>query len=200
MSHLPRLLPFALVVVAFAGTHCGGPSVERALPASWVGTEKAKIAVYMGYANFREEVPAGIRHEVVRDEATLMRSAGGETCIQLIERTSQDGDEPLDELEPRCEVSGHSATAVVSHETVSTQDYPFVVTPDLVNAQGYTPNGAPFNFSMKGRPEEQVFRVVERSAEVCCPGAGRNVELRLKSSRMEYNHASFTQRFTWKVQ
>jgi hypothetical protein len=201
MRHASRLLTvIGVVLLGAACVDCGGPTVERALPASWIGTEKAKLAVYMGYAQFQEEVPAGVRHETVRDEAVLLRTAGGETCIRLTERTSQDEDEPLDELRPRCAVAGRDSDAVVTKEAVTTQEYPFVVTPDLVNAQGYTPSGAPFNLAIKGKQEERMFRVVERTAEVCCAGSGRRVELHLRSNRMQYNHASFTQTFSWTVQ
>lgn len=187
--------------LTFAAAHCGGPAAERNMPAAWVGSEKSKLALYMGYVDRQEEVPAGVRHDAVRDEAVLMKSADGETCFSVVERTSQDEDEPLDALRPVCEINGKKVEAVVAKEQIATQEYPYTASTEAVSAQGYNPmNGRSFILSVRGAPEQRSFRVVERSGELCCAGAGRHIELRLKSSRMQFNNAAFTQTFAWKLQ
>jgi hypothetical protein len=197
----PPLVVLGLGSLVLAAAHCGGPSAERSMPASWVGSDRAKLALYMGYVDHEENVPAGVRHDAVRDEAVLMKSAEGETCFRIVERTAEDDDEPLEALHPVCDVNGNKAEAVVTKEIVATQEYPYTASTEAISAQGYSPvSGRAFNLSVRGAPETRVFRVIERSGDVCCAGAGRRIELRLKSSRMEFNHASFTQTFTWKVQ
>ena len=186
--------------LVFATAHCGG-SAGRIVPAASLGSERAKLGMYMGCFDHEEQVPEGVRHDAVRDEAVLVKSRDGETCFHVLERTAQDDDEPLDALRPLCRIEGHKADGVVANETIATQEYPYTARTERVSARGYSPvSGRAFNFSLQGPPEQRVFRVVERSGDVCCPGAGRRIELRLRSSRMQFNNASYGQRFAWTVQ
>ena len=194
--------PLAALAVLVAA--CGGPTVERSIPRSQVGTDMARLGEYMGFADRVEDVPADVRHDAVRDEATLTRSAAGLTCVAVVERTAQEYDEPLDQLRPRCVIDdGDKVDGVVSGETVTTAEYAFTASVETVHAEAWNAyandgQGRNFTFSM-AHPEQQVFRVVERRGQVCCPGAGSHVALLLRSSRLEYNHAAFTERFVWNV-
>lgn len=198
MSRKTTFVHTALVLAAAALAGCAGPIVQRSIDSAWIGSDRARLSIYMGCIDKVEEVPADIPHEVVRDDATLSKVSATETCFSVSARTSTEFDEPLDMLSPTCSIDGDEVAALVSSESVKTAEYAFGARVETVHAEARTPNGGAFSYG-QSEPETRVFRVNERSAEVCCPGGGRDVKLRFHSPRMQFNNLAYGETFAWRV-
>lgn len=190
------LVILAASLAALSG--CAGPIVERSIPSNWIGSDRARLSIYMGVIDKVEEAPGDIAHEVVRDDATLTKVSATETCFSVSTRTSTEFDEPLDMMSPTCSLDGDEVQALVSSESVKTAEYAFGARVETVRAEGRTPGGSSFSYG-ESEPETRVFRVNERSAEICCPGGGTDVKLRFHSPRMKFNNLAYAETFAWRV-
>lgn len=153
-----------------------------------VGTEFAHEALYMKSWQRTEETPPGVPNDAVVDEATLVKSGDGETCMHLVVRTAEDFDDRIDTMAPVCEIDRSHRDVIVTGEVTATRDYAHVVETNRFHASGIAPNGRAFEVAVAGNPEQRTFRVVERRANVCCAGTGKNVQLVLRSTRMVASH------------
>lgn len=177
---------------------CGGSRKKASLPANALGTPAARQAQYMSFLGRSENVPTQIRHEAVRDEATLVSIDTQQACFQVIVRTAIDVDEPVDELSPQCKGQGFKTQAAVVSETVSVVDYPYTGERVIMTAQGVV--ASEFVKMQLTEPAERTFRVIERAAALCCPTAGYNdVSLTLSNGRMQTPIAPFSAKFSWTV-
>lgn len=181
------------VLVAFIAG-CGA-TVSRSIKREWLGGHRAKLATYMKSFDQTEGTEGGIRHDVVRDEATLVKLQDGEACFVVVLRTAAEFDEPIDQLSPEC---ADSEALLTEEASVSVVDYPYegereVFRVDAVAASKF------LGLSLK-EPAERVFRVIERRGQLCCEARpGGKVALSFTSRRMQYNNTSFGQTFQWDV-
>lgn len=193
------LLVFVLAV--FAAVGCG-PAVQRTIPSSWIGTEKSRLTAYFKALDQTESVPAGVRADVVRDEAVLASSDARETCFDVTIRTAVEFDVPLDELTLECAVGSNITMPVVSGERVSVRDYGSGgAQRTIVEA---TPNEE-FRSLPLSAPSGNDFRVIERAASLCCPVRTFNyVELSVENPRMVadvgYGPVPYGTSFGWELQ
>jgi hypothetical protein len=189
----------ALVVLAA----CAGPKVSRSITSAQVGTKYARLTGYFATAKaapggrHEEGVPGHLQHDIVLDEATLMSQAPAETCIAVVVRTESQHDEPLEQLSPGCEINGSDTAAVVEDEVVRVVDYGYQGMAPVVQAEGIA--GSAFAALSVSAPAERSFRVVERSARICCGAGGGEVSLKLDNSRREVADYNYTLTFVWTV-
>lgn len=188
---VPGLLAFLFLL-----SGCASRQTTRAISRTSVGTDTARLTGYMKLWNgWQEEVPGGIQHSVILDEAVLTKALPGQSCASAIVRTASSDDEPIDQLSPKFKVDGREIEALVKNETVSVRDYSFngmeaVVVVDGVAMSEYLGLAV-------SRPAERVFRVVERRAELCAEtGHGSTISLWLGNKRMGVN-ATFIREFVW---
>ncbi len=148
------------------------------------GSPKAKATAYFGV--YKEEVPAELPHDVVIDEALLTSADAGGACVDLTLRTYVSFDEPIDRLEPECEIDGEFADVHVEEVERTQKDYQFVGTFDRTKVSAMGKAGV-FNYR-QSEQRSAVFSVIERRANVCCKGAipaqRQSVVLLLKNKRM----------------
>lgn len=195
--HAAALTALALSAIALAG--CGGRRPKTALPASYIGTQYAKQAQYMTFLGRTESTPAEIRHEVIRDEATLVTLDTEKACFQVGVRTAIQFDEPVDALTPTCKGRGFKTQAIITDEKVSVVDYPYTGERAIMTAQGVIASEL-VNLKLT-EPAPQTFRVIERQAALCCPtGGSHEVSLVLSNGRMQTPIAPFSAKFTWIIQ
>jgi len=145
-----------------------GHTIETKLRADQVGTKYARVTGYMqtsalSAGGTAEETPAPIRHDVILDEASLVKITG-ETCVESIVRTASVYGEPLAQLSPTFVLDGEEVRGVVESEVVSVYDYGFTGTREVVGVEGVAPDR--FLSLSVTAPEEKVFRVVERKARL----------------------------------
>jgi hypothetical protein len=191
-----------MILIAVAG--CAGPKVSRSITADQVGSKYARLTGYFATAKaapggrHEEDVPGHLQHDIVLDEATLMTSQPSETCIAVVVRTESQHDEPLEQLSPTCEIGGNGAASVVEDEVIRVVDYGYQGMAPVVQAEGVA--GSAFAALQISAPAEQSFRVVERSARICCgAGGGGAVSLKLDNARREVADYNFTLTFEWNV-
>jgi hypothetical protein len=190
-----------LFLIVVAG--CAGPKVSRSITAAQVGTKYARLTGYFATAKaapggrHEEDVPGHLQHDIVLDEATLMSQAPAETCIAVVVRTESQHDEPLEQLSPGCEINGGGTAAVVEDELVRVVDYGYQRMAPVVQAEGIA--GSAFAALSVSAPAEQSFRVVERSARICCGAGGGAVTLKLDNARREVADYNYTLTFEWNV-
>jgi len=195
MTRFPTLLAAQATVCAAMTLWACGATVSRTIRAEWIGSPKARLTVYMRSADQEEDTQGGIRHDVIRDEATLAKLDDAESCFDLVIRTSATYDEPFDQLDPSC----GSTQAVVESEKVSVYDYNFSGERQKLGVNGVAADV--FVGLSITEPAEMIFRVIERSGRVCCirePG-DKDVRLQLTSDRMLYRNASYAEEFIWQV-
>ncbi len=156
------------------------------MPTSFIGTEHAKRAAYMGGTN-GEPLPAGMSHDLVRDEAILTRSDRDATCFMVHVRSTQESDEPLDVLTPRCKVDETEVAASIARETrAESGPYAYTARVERMAARASTASGDRASFVVTDK-EARELRIVDRSAEICCPvGGGHNVRLWMKNRRVGF--------------
>jgi hypothetical protein len=197
-----RMASAALLLAAL--TACAGPKVSRSITAAQIGSKYARLTGYFATAKaapggrHEEDVSGHLQHDLVLDEATLMSQTSDETCIAVVVRTESQHDEPLAQLSPSCAVAGRGAPAVVEDEMVRVVDHGFQGMAPVVQAEGVA--GSAFAALSISAPAEQTFRVVERTARVCCgAGGGGSVSLKLDNARREVADYNFTLTFEWNV-
>lgn len=177
---------------------CYSAKTTRSIARDKVATDTARLTGYMKLWNgWQEEVPGGIQHSVIIDEATLIKAGSPkeETCAKTIVRTASADDEPIEQLSPKFIVDGVKTEALVRGETVSVRDYGFTGQESVVVVDGVAMSE--YIGLAVSRPAEKVFRVVERRAELCAQtGPGTTVSLWLGNKRMGVN-ATFIREFVW---
>jgi len=202
-----NVTPFAVAltaVLAVGGAACARPA--QVLAVSAVGTSAARQSRYMsGGGVWVEYTPEAVHHDAVRDDATLARFSGGFACFDLSVRTAVGYDEPIDALDPKCKTEEGTAPASVSQERVGVSDYGFTERRETAHVHEVVRDveGARFRDVTLTAPSHEVFRVVERTAQVCCStSGGREVRLRLTSARMRINDVgtAYTEEFAFRVQ
>lgn len=195
-----RLLPL-LLLLAFPSLSCM-PQVERTIPANKIGTKYARLTGYFGTSNWapggrhEESTPGQIRHDRIRDEATLMRMADGETCVAVMIRTESKHDEPLEQLAPKCKSDKGNGDAIVENERIRVVDYDFKGMSPVVQADGVAADN--YMGLAISKPTDKIFRVVERQASVCCLVAGhKKLELHMENKRWTSYSATNRIEFVW---
>ena len=181
---------------------CGGPKVTRSISKDHVGTKYARLTGYFGTSKAapggraEEETPGQIRHEVIRDEATLAHTRPSETCFEVAVRTESAYDEPLDQLAPSCELDETEHAAIVEDERVSVADYTFQGMREVVHAEGVAANQ--FLGMSISAPTDKIFRVITREGRVCCPAGGATkILLSLDNERRELADYNYKLSFEW---
>jgi hypothetical protein len=197
-THL--LLPWLVVLAAPACAHTLGSAVR----ADQIGGKYARITGYMQTSalapggTWTEETRGAIRHDVILDEATLVKIAG-ETCVDVVVRTESARDEPLEQLKPTFAIDGEAARGVVESEVVSVYDYGFTGTREVVGVEGVA--AEKFVALSVRQPEEQIFRVIERRARLCAGrGARSDVELNLEHPSWGANADAYELDFAWRIE
>lgn len=160
----------------------GTPRVATQTTYSYVGGE-------------RESTPLGLPHESIVDEATLYVGPN-QTCANVVLRQPLGFDEPSSQLAIRCSADGRSKdNGWVSQEQPSgEQDYPFQGAPPMLKVRG--PHGW-VQFPI-GAAQQNVFRVVQRSFQVCCPFGAQKVFRLTLSSNARFGDYVRTD-FGWKL-
>jgi hypothetical protein len=192
----------ALVVVVAA---CSRTKVETTIRPDLIGSKYARITGYMATrevapgGRHTEDVPGDIRHDVIRDEATLARVTPTETCVDVVIRTARVHDEPLEQLAPTFEIDGHEAKAIVENELVSVYDYNFMGQVQTLGIEGVA--ASQYIGMSVTEPAEQVFRVVERRGTICVPQGGqvRQVDLDLTHPYWTVADYNYHLVFSWKI-
>ncbi|MEE8409162.1 MAG: hypothetical protein V3T05_06135 [Myxococcota bacterium] len=185
----------AVLLVAVVCTLACGATVERAIRKDWIGTRRARLTVYLKSADQEKNTPGQVRHDVIRDEATLVQLEGGKACFDVIVRTAMAYDEPFEQLSPSC----GRAEALVDGEVVAAIDDELTGERETVSLEGMGAAGF-VDFSMK-EPADMVFRVIERQGKPCCMVTDdKKISLELTNSRLQYNNASYAETFVWTIQ
>lgn len=191
-----------LVVLVPLALSCGGPKISRSIPRDQVGTKYARLTGYFGTSGAapggraEEETPGQIRHEVIRDEATLAHARPSETCFDVAVSTESAYDEPLEQLAPSCELDGSEHSAIVENERVTVADYTFQGMREVVHAEGVAANQ--FLGLSIARPADKIFRVVTREGRICCAAGGASkVMLALDNQRRELASYNYKLSFEW---
>lgn len=171
-----------------------------------IGTKYARLTGYFATRSAApggartESTPGDIRRDVLRDEATLLRTSPNETCFGLVVKTHREYDEPFDQLEPECSFKGgDDLRAVVENETVSVFEYAYTGERTLVSAEGISAT-AYAGLSIT-QAEERSFRVIERRGEVCCPsGEASTISLDLTNPNWDYAGYNYHLIFDWTIE
>jgi hypothetical protein len=122
------------------------------------------VRAYSSYGGERERPPSDLAPELLVDEATLDISPD-EFCFNILVRAPRQLDQPLDMFDYECSVDGDDRVGrVVQSEPSATTEHPFVGEAPRLTIRGH--HGR-FSFPV-GDPQERVFRIVERRAQVCC--------------------------------
>jgi len=185
------------LVLLLLAAGCAHPAL---VPRGWIGTPSARQVGYLHLANWTEQTPGGVAHDAVLDEATLASLGDGVACVDLVERTGVDYDEPIAEMAPVCKTGVHQRGAVTD-EKITVRDYDFVTNEVVARIRDVTPFG--FQSVRLEQPTSEIFRVIERRARLCCPLAGSSrVDVVVKNPRLRVNDvgASFGEAFSWRVQ
>ncbi len=201
MSKLPALLLASLTVAGCARTR-----VETTIRPDLVGTKYARVTGYMATraaapgGRHTEETPGDIRHDVIRDEATLARVTPTETCADVVIRTARVHDEPLEQLAPTFEVDGKEMKAIVENELVSVYDYTFMGEQQTLGIEGVAASQY-LGLSIT-EPAEKLFRVVERRGSICVPVGGSVHEIALDLTHPYWEVADYNYHlvFAWKLE
>lgn len=191
-----------VAVVLVAG--CARTRVETTIRPDLVGTKYARITGYMATRGIApggrhtEETPGDVRHDAIRDEATLARMTPTETCVDVVIRTAKTHDEPLEQLAPTFELDGKTTKAVIEDEVVTVLDYTFVGQVQKVGIDGVA--ASQYIGMSITEPGEKVFRVVERRGLVCAPvGNARAVALELTHPYWDVASYHYHLVFSWKL-
>ncbi len=207
----------ALVALTLGVSACGGPNVERTIPENWIATPYARLSTYFRSSWGEEHTPGDIRHDVIRDEATLALHTPENICFDVVVRTGSRTDEPLEELSPMCKAGRREAEGLVLNELVSIYDIPYGSTRDVMSANagssssGASATSAPgfaraenvsqdsfFNMHIT-EPTTEVFRVIQRTGRICCYISNRReVGLVLENKSMGVTSSGHAE-FAWHV-
>ena len=162
---------------------CAGKARYFSVEPKDLGSPRAKATAYFG--GHKEMVPPELPHDIVLDEATLMASADGAVCMDVILRTFVGFDEPIDRLEPWCKVDGDAQDVHIEEIARQQRDYQFVGTFDKAKLKAMGRAGM-VNFS-QNEQRPSIFSVIERRANVCCHGTmmARSLVFELKNPRMK---------------
>ena len=184
------------------GLACSGPST-RAITAAQIGTPSARITGFMADWYGSEEEPApGLGSEVIRDEALLTQHDEAGTCFQLTLRTESQFDEPFSDLEFACQFaeSTQEMEATARSESVSALDYSETGQVETVWAEEISQDE--YESLGLGEPDASMFRVVERTGEICCPGGiSWQVTLNAANDNFDVNAMNpNTVSFNWTIQ
>lgn len=193
----------AFCAVLFAA--CARTKVETTIRPDLIGSKYARITGYMATrgaapgGRHTEGVPGDIQHDVILDEATLMRVTPGETCVDVVIRTAREHDEPLAQLAPTFEIDGHETKAIVENELVSVYDYTFMGQRQTLGIEGVA--ASQYIGMSVTQPAEQMFRVVERRGTICVPQGGQVRQVALDLTHPYWDVADYNYHlvFSWKI-
>lgn len=194
-----------LLLVTVVSAACSRTKVETTIRPDLIGSKYARITGYMATraaapgGRHTEDVPGDIRHDVIRDEATLARVTPTETCVDVVIRTSREHDEPLEQLAPTFEIDGHEQKAIVENELVSVYDYNYMGQVQTLGIEGVA--ASQYLGMSVTEPAAQVFRVVERRGMICVPRGGQvhSVDLDLTHPYWEIADYNYHLVFSWKI-
>lgn len=191
-------------VLAMCILGCGNATLGTSLRPEQVGTKYARVSGYMQTSSlapggtWTEETPGDIRHDVVLDEASLVKVAG-ETCVEVVTRTDSARDEPLEQMKPTFTIDGEETRGVVESEIVSVYDYTFTGSREVVGVEGVAADKF-VGLSLR-KPTELVFRVIERRARLCAGRSARSeVELNLEHPSWGANADAYELDFAWRME
>jgi hypothetical protein len=198
---MSRRLALALLVMTVAA--CARTRVETTIRPDLIGTKYARITGYMATrgaapgGRHTEQTPGDIPHDVLRDEATLVKADGREVCVATVVRTASVHDEPLEQLSPTFEIDGQSYRAVVEDEVVFVYDHTYAGKIDVLDVQGVTASS--YLGMTISQPAEKVFRVVERHGTLCAPATGHTIALDLTHPYWDVASYKYHLVFEWKL-
>lgn len=188
-----RFLLLLVPLLAFAGCHhhrraAASPGVPG-VPL------QARQAVYSTLGGNTESVPYAVPHDAILDEATLYVQADS-VCANVILRQPMGFDEPLATLHMRCSADGRykERTGPQQEQPPTEQDYPFQGPPPTLRIRSrYGWADIPL-----GQATPHVFRVVERSFQVCCPFTASEVFRLTIDGQARYDEYVRTD-FVWRL-
>ena len=128
--------------------------------------QQPRQTTYSSLGGENESVPYGVPNDAVLDEATLYVQPD-RVCANVVLRQPMGFDEPLSQLNMRCSADSRvkERTGPSLEQQPTERDYPFQGPPPMLrirSAYGWA------NIPL-GAASTNVFRVVERSFQVCCP-------------------------------
>ncbi len=190
------VLIIVLTLITVGATSCSYSGVDRTITPDQIGTYDARLTGFMQYGrstSIQENTPGGISREAVINEATLISVDDTQACVDLLMRVSVNLDLPLSSYE--IEIDG--ITAHPGPEDVEVLDYQFTGQRDVVSFDHYSQDrSGSFRIT---EPEDRIFRVVERRAEVCGPhNQDASIELTLVTPS-SLGSSSWGQHFRWTV-
>lgn len=190
-----------LILAVLLFTACGYRSREQVVTAADLrAPERTRITNYMSaplrFGSPSEQAPAAVSRAVLADEARIARVEGDQVCFDVVLRSAVDLDTPLSEM--RLLVDEQAAR--VGDEVVTVRDYPYSGERDVLVAEHVSGNA--FGSLRLTEPVQNVFRVIERRAQVCrtraAPGPG---ELALEMIVVQDdNRGNWGEKFVWMVE
>lgn len=197
MQSTARLLLGLMILLAACATNSRTSTLQH----SHIGSKYARQTGYFaacGTMCIEEQTVEAIRHEAVRDEATLMMMGNTETCIDLVVRTASGADEPFDQLNPVCMMGGNAVPTVVESEAVSVRDWDYTGEVETLRVEAVTQTNF-LGLSMS-EPQEKTFRVIERTGRICCgSGPAWDVSLAMRNHSFDVGASPGKLRFDWKI-
>lgn len=152
---------------------CRHRSRARAAPPGVPGVPlQPRQTAYSQLGSTMETAPYAVPHDAMLDEATVYVQPN-QVCANVVLRQPMGFDEPLSQLNMRCSADGlYKERAYPQLEQPPVErDYPFQGPPPTVTVYG--PHGQ-VTFPV-GVSQPNLFRVVERSFQVCCPFTASSV-------------------------
>jgi hypothetical protein len=136
-----------------------------------------------------------VPHDAVLDEATLYVQPN-QVCANVVLRQPMGFDEPISQLNMRCSADSRSRerTYPQLEQPASERDYPFQGPPPTLRVR------VPYGWAdiPLGIATANVFRVVERSFQVCCPFTASAVFRLTIDGTARYNDYVRTD-FAWRL-
>lgn len=183
---------------ASAGAGCSYRAKSRVVLASQIhDPAHTKLVNYLS-APVRpgqpsEQTPGPITRAAVADEAWIEKLDATTVCFRVVLRTASTLDSPLGDW--RIEINGEEAWA--DPETISVRDYSFEGAREVLVADAVGANA--FASLRLSQPQEQTFRVIERSARICAPKpASSELTLELVLP-MDDRRGNWGETFAWQL-
>ncbi len=157
--------------------------------------QQPRQTVYSQLGGEMESTPYGVPHDAILDEATLYVQPN-QVCANVVLRQPIGFDEPVSQLNMRCSADGRykDRTSPQLEQPPSERDYPYQGSPPMLrirSAYGWA------NIPL-GEAVPNMFRVVERSFQVCCPFTASTVFRLTIDGQARYQEYVRTD-FSWRL-
>lgn len=186
---------FAVILLLLAAG-CSYRQRDRVITAADVAEGRTKLTNYL-HAPLRpgqpSEQPWGqITRAAVEDEASVTKADDKTVCIHIVERTHEGLDMSLASWNFRLD----GAQVNIENEKVAVSDWQWNGQHDVLVAEAVTKEA--FAQIKLEATVEKVYRVYERSGDLCGPRAASDVVLEVELPQDDHK-GSWGERFVWKL-